>query len=348
MYKQFFGLSKSPFRLTPDPHFLFLTPAHREALSGLIYAISGQGGLAVLSGDAGTGKTTLLRMLLDSMPRSLVEFSYLLMPTVSPADFLRLVLMDFGVADVPNDKPACIQKLQDFLVSRRAQGRIPVLVVDEAHKLDLHVLEELRLLTNFEDANGKLLQILLAGQDELDVMLKREELRQFKQRIAHRFSVVPLSNHEVGQYIRHRWVRAGATRADPFTEEAVLQVALYSRGIPRVINTLCDNSLLLAFGDGIARIGPEHVQEVASDLDITLDRHASEIHGNRLALGSEARRAPIDEPAATEPRPLTAQQSVAPEERRPYGLSKAVASIVEAIFTRRGRTTRLRLNGDRS
>ncbi len=347
MYKQFFGLSKSPFRLTPDPHFLFLTPAHREALSGLVYAISGHGGLAVLSGDAGTGMTTLLRIILDSMPRSLVEFSYLLMPTVSPADFLRLVLMDFGVTDVPNDKPACIQQLQDFLISRRAQGRLPVLVVDEAHKLDVQVLEELRLLTNFEDANGKLLQILLAGQNELDAMLKRQELRQFKQRIAHRFSIIPLSNHEVGQYIRHRWVRAGATRADPFTEEAVLQVALYSRGIPRVINTLCDNSLLLAFGAGIARIGPEHVQEVATDLDITLDGHAGEACGKSLSSESEAGRAPIREPTATEPATITPRQSMGPERSASNGLAKGVASIFGAVFTKRERTIRLHLNEDR-
>jgi len=332
MYKQFFGLTKSPFRLTPDPHFLFLTPAHREALSGLIYAVSGQGGLAVLSGDAGTGKTTLLRMLLESMPRSVVEFSYLLTPTVSPADFLRLVLMDFGVADISADKPGCIQKLQDFLVSRRAQGRLPVLVVDEAHKLDLPVLEELRLLTNFEDANGKLLQILLAGQNELDIMLRREELRQFKQRIAHRFSIVPLSNHEVAQYIRHRWVRAGATRAEPFTEEAILQVALNSRGIPRVINTLCDNALLLAFGAGIARIGPEHIQEVASDLDITIERNAGDLHGRPAA--------------AAEPQ-VPGEESREAENATVGRPARPARSLLGAIFGRRDKTTRLRLNEER-
>ncbi len=348
MYKQFFGLTKSPFRLTPDPHFLFLTPAHREALSGLVYAISGHGGLAVLSGDAGTGKTTLLRMLLESMPRSLVEFSYLLMPTVSPADFLRLVLMDFGMADVPLDRPTCIQKLQDFLVSRRAQGRLPVLVVDEAHKLDIQVLEELRLLTNFEDANGKLLQIVLAGQNELDGILKREELRQFKQRIAHRFSVVPLSDREVGQYIRHRWLRAGATRADPFTEEAILQVALYSRGIPRVVNTLCDNSLLLAFGAGITRIGPEHVQEVATDLDITLERPVAEAPEKSLPQRREADRALSPAPVATEPKPAVDQPQAAPEPRPRDGPARGIASLFEGLFGRRDKTIRLRLREDRS
>ncbi len=335
MYKQFFGLTKSPFRLTPDPHFLFLTPAHREALSGLIYAVSSQGGLAVLSGDAGTGKTTLLRMLLESMPRSVVEFSYLLTPTVSPQDFLRLVLMDFGVPDVQADMPACIQKLQDFLVSRRSQGRLPVLVVDEAHKLDLPVLEELRLLTNFEDANGKLLQILLAGQNELDVMLKRDELRQFKQRIAHRFSVKPLSNQEVAQYIRHRWVRAGATGREPFTEEAILQVALNSRGIPRVINTLCDNALLLAYGAGIARIGPEHIQEVASDLDITVERETGE--ALRTRAGTEIAAAPQAPPAES------GAAMEAPPERQP----KPNRSFFGSLFRRRDKSIRLDLNEER-
>ncbi len=329
MYKQFFGLARSPFRLSPDPHFLFLTPAHREALSGLIYAISSQGGLSVLSGDAGTGKTTLLRMLLEAMPRSAVEFSYLLMPTVSPNDFLRLLLLDFGVPDVPADRTGCIQKLQDFLVSRRAQGRLPVLVADEAHKLDLPVLEELRLITNFEDANGKLLQVVLAGQNELDAMLKREELRQFKQRIAHRFFIAPLTHPEVAQYIRHRWFRAGATRPEPFTEEAVLQVALSSRGIPRVINTLCDNALLVAFASGIARIGPEHIQEVAADLDITPQPNVAGAQDNTV------------QPAA-EPEPAPAE-SVPEKAARPRGKT---ASLLGALFGRRKKTAGLRLNED--
>jgi general secretion pathway protein A len=347
MYKAFFGLSKSPFRLAPDPQFLFLTPAHREALSGLLCAIAGKAGLAVLSGDAGTGKTTLLRMLLESIPQSHVDFSYMLVPTVTPAEFLRMALMDFGITEIPTDKPGCIAKLQEFLISRRAEGRLAVLVVDEAHKLSLDVLEELRLLTNFEDCDGKLLQILLAGQNELDETLRRTELRQFKQRIAHRFSIVPLSIHEVGEYIQHRWGRAGATGAHPFTLEAVYQIALCSRGIPRVINTICDNALLVAFGAGTKRIEPRHVQEVVTDLDITLDARAPELRisgsrgiGAQESLSPDERRSPADDRSQT--LHTTGMFQSQPRD----GLSKALGSIFETIFTRRARTIELGLNRD--
>jgi general secretion pathway protein A len=347
MYEAFFGLSRSPFRLAPDPQFLFLTPAHREALSGLLCAIAGKAGLAVLSGDAGTGKTTLLRMLLESIPQSHVDFSYVLVPTVTPAEFLRMALMDFGIADVPVDKAGCIAKLQEFLISRRSEGRLAVLVVDEAHKLALDVLEELRLLTNFEDCDGKLLQILLAGQNELDEVLRRTELRQFKQRIAHRFSIVPLSIHEVGEYIQHRWGRAGATGAHPFTLEAIYQIALCSRGIPRVINTICDNALLVAFGAGTRRIEPRHVQEVVADLDITIDPQTPESRmGGSRGIGGQTSPSPEERRASADDRPLMLDTSRMFQSQPRDGLSKALGSIFETIFARRARTIELGLNRD--
>lgn len=268
MYEAFFGLTRSPFRLAPDPHFFFLTRCNREALAGLTCAITSRAGLAVLSGDAGTGKTTILRMLLASLPDGQVDFSYVLTPTLSPGEFLQVSLADFGLSSLPPDKVGRLSALQEMLVQRRSQGRLAVLVVDEAHKLPLEVLEELRLLTNFEDAEGKLLQILLSGQNELDEILRREDLRQFKQRIAYRFTIPSLSAQEVGDYIQHRWHRAGDSRQHPFTEEAVKLVAQYSRGIPRVVNTICDNALLTAFSCQIARVGQEHVREAVADLDL--------------------------------------------------------------------------------
>ena len=268
MYEAFFGLTRSPFRLAPDPHFFFVTNSNREALAGLTCAITGRAGLAVVSGDAGTGKTTLLRTFLASFPNNRVDFSYVLTPTLSPTEFLRASLADFGLSSLPEDKAGLLAAMQEMLVERRRQGRLAVLVADEAHKLTLEVLEELRLLTNFEDAEGKLLQILLSGQNELDEILRRVDLRQFKQRVAYRFAIQPLSTEEVEHYIQHRWTKAGDHQHHPFTDEAVKLIAQYSHGIPRVVNTISDNSLIAAFGCQVHRVEKEHVLEAISDLDL--------------------------------------------------------------------------------
>jgi general secretion pathway protein A len=268
MYKQFFKLQINPFSMTPDPAFLFLTDAHREALAGLMYAVLGRKGIVILTGDAGTGKTTLLRKLLQSVPAPKANYNVVLNPTLTSAEFLELILMRFGIADIPSSKAQRLMLLQQFLLRSHEQDRISVLIIDEAHKLPPDVLEEIRLLTNLETADHKLLQIIMAGQNELTDVMRREDLRQLKQRIALRLTIQHLSSTEIRQYLQFRWKHAGGASEHPFTPEAVELIAQWSRGIPRVMNAICDNALLLAFGAGQAAIGPESVCEVATELDL--------------------------------------------------------------------------------
>ena len=265
MYNEFFGLSKEPFRLTPDPEFLYLTPQHCEALAGITYAIVGRKGFTVLTGDAGTGKTTLLTRVLGHLPTARVQSSVIINPTLSPSEFLESTLLDFGFREIPDSKAQRIVQFQAFLWKAQREGRITALIVDEAHKLSLEVLEEIRLLGNFESAQEKLLQVVLVGQSELDELLDREPLRQFKQRIAMRLAIEPLKGLEVERYIQHRWLKAGGAQS-PFTEDATSAIAQASRGIPRVINVICDNALMQAFGDRLARVEGRHILAVCREL----------------------------------------------------------------------------------
>lgn len=267
MYNESFGLRKNPFSLTPDPGFLFLTEQHREALVGLTCAIVQRRGFVVLTGDAGTGKTTLLARVLQFVPTSQLQFSVIMNPTLSPSEFLELALLDFGVTDVPASKAQRLWKLKNLLLQGQREGKVSALIVDEAHKLSPEVLEEIRMLGNFEEAEQKFLQILLVGQNELDDTLNRVDLRQMKQRIALRLSLAPLASKQVGQYIRHRWLRAGGTE-HPFSPEAIEAIATASQGIPRVINVLCDNALIAAFGARSQRVLDHHVREAAANLDL--------------------------------------------------------------------------------
>ena len=254
--------------MTPDPAFLFLTTAHREALAGLTYSILSRKGFVVLTGDAGTGKTTLLTRIFQSVPSTRVRFSVVLNPTLTPAEFLELSLLDFGITEIPASKAQRLVLLQQFLVDTHKKGQVAVLVVDEAHKLPPDVLEEIRLLSNFELADSKLLQIVLAGQTELCDVLNRQDMRQLKQRVAMRLVIHPLSPIGVEHYIQHRWQKAGAKQPHPFEPEAVSRIAQFSNGIPRLVNALCDNALMLAYAEGKTIISIEHVLEVAKDLDL--------------------------------------------------------------------------------
>jgi len=268
MYYQFFGLHKNPFSMTPDPEFLFLTPQHREALAGLTYAIMGQKGFLVLTGDAGTGKTTLLARVLRHLPASRIQASVILNPVLTAAEFLEMTLLDFGITEVPASKAQRLSKLRELLVTAEREKRICALIVDEAHKLSPEVLEEIRLLGNFERSDHKLIQILFLGQTELADMLNRNDLRQLKQRIAARFSIGAMADSEVAQYIQYRWKKAGGSEAAPFTAESLGRIAQFAKGIPRIINAICDNALIQAFGENAAMVEGRHVWESCAALDL--------------------------------------------------------------------------------
>jgi len=276
MYNGFFGLSRSPFSMTPDPRSLFLTDQHREALAGLSYAIVQQKGFAILEGQAGTGKTTLLRRLLEMLPQTEAMVSFVVNPILSADELLELLLIKFGVEDVPQSKALRLTRLELLLLNAHKSGRVPVLIVDEAHKLNNEVLEEIRLLTNFENDDCKLLQIVLTGQPELKDVLNRKDLWQLKQRIAVRLHIDPLSPEQVKQYIQHRWARAGATTVPPFGDDAIAVIAAHSRGIPRLINSICDNSLLAAYSENSLAVTPQIVSEVVVDLDLEVEPQAKQ------------------------------------------------------------------------
>ncbi|HWC00669.1 MAG TPA: AAA family ATPase [Bryobacteraceae bacterium] len=276
MYNQFFGVQKSPFNMTPDPGLVFMQQQHREALAGLVCAVLERKGFAVLIGDAGTGKTTLLARLLQHLRTARVQSSVILNPTVTTSEFLEMVLLDFGIADVPVSKAQRLARLQRLVLQGHAANRISLLVIDEAHKMTPELLEEVRLLGNFDLGDQKLLQIVLIGQDELGRLLNEPHLRQLKQRIAVRLSLGPVAKGDVGQYIRYRWTKCGGNPAVPFTEDAIDAIAKWSNGTARLINAICDNALTLAFGQGVRTVTSAHIHEVAKDLDLfPTDNHSA-------------------------------------------------------------------------
>ena len=267
MYESFFGLEKAPFTLSPDPRFLYSGERARDAFAGLLHGILNQRGFVVMTGESGTGKSTLIRAVLNEIPRERIASSLIFNPVVKPEEFLELALLDFGLNPVPATKPQRLAMLNDFLLQNHREGKISALFVDEAHTLTPELLEEIRLLTNFETAETKLLQIVLAGHTELDEMLDRHDLRQLKQRIAVRINLFPLpSAVEVGRYMQCRWQRAGASQDLPFEDAAITAVARYSGGIPRTINSLCDNTLMVAFASGSTSIPASIVEEIAMEL----------------------------------------------------------------------------------
>jgi len=269
MYEDFFGLSRRPFTMSADPQFLYLTPQHREAATGLIYSILKHKGMVTVTGDPGTGKTTVLKAVLSSISGAAIKVAYVSVPTMTAAEFLEFMLLQFGLANLARaNKAERLVMFERFLLNMYQKNRTVVLVVDEAHKLSDEILEEIRLLTNFETGQGKLVQVVLAGQPELDEVLRRGEMSQLKQRVAYRFSLKGLTEDEVGGYIAHRWSRAGGRTAPPFDDEATRQIALYSQGIPRLINAICDNALVMAYGDGSTEVRGVTILEAARDLDL--------------------------------------------------------------------------------
>jgi type II secretory pathway predicted ATPase ExeA len=267
MYKSFYNLQRNPFEITPDPSFLFPTTRHNEALASLYYGVTSHRGFVVLTGEVGTGKTLILRSLLGLLQHRDVAFALIFNPTLSPLEFIRYIARDFGLPVGDKAKDELIHILNGFLLQRHQKGLTTILVVDEAHHLSLEVLEEIRLLTNLETSQQKLLQIILAGQPELDPKLDSHELRQLKQRIALRCHLDALSVQETREYMRRRLQIAGATGAvQIFSGPAIEAVFNHSRGFPRLINTICENALLAGYAKHATTITSEIIDDVAREL----------------------------------------------------------------------------------
>jgi general secretion pathway protein A len=268
MYEQFFGLQARPFDLTPDPRYLVLTEIHREALSNLEYAFSSRKGVTLLLGDAGTGKTTLIRAAIDKQPAR-THCVHLQNPALNRSEFVQMLAAWFSLSDrARSSKADLLLELEGLLRSRRERQEMTVLIVDEAQSLSAELLEEVRLLTNIETNDEKLLSLVLAGQPELSQRLSQPSLRQFKQRIALRCELRPLTLTETGAYLTKRISAAGGVPAQIFTREAVVLIHERSRGIPRTINVLADNALLSGFAVGQRKITSKIVQEVCVDFDL--------------------------------------------------------------------------------
>jgi len=284
MYEKFFGLTKAPFSLVPDPNCIHLTAQHADAISGLAFGVLDRKGYLVLTGEAGLGKTTALRALSQVLSESNADTSVILAPTLTGPEFLEMALLNFGFRDIPSSKARRLKMLEEFLIHSDADGRVAALIVDEAHQLSPELLEELRLLGNFETSDRKLLQIVLVGQNELNDQLNLPQLWQFKQRITLRLSLRRLDREGVEEYIRFRWGKAGGGVEVPFSGSGMDAIAAWSSGVPRLINVLCDNCLLIAFSETRHEVDVKMVREACEELSLpatTIPRSAPSFAGAR-------------------------------------------------------------------
>ncbi len=266
MYNAFFGFSESPFSLSPDPAFFYRSEQHEEALANLVYGVQARKGFIVLSGEVGTGKTTMLECLRDYLESQYIEFAFLFNSRINVEQFFEMIAYDLDLRCPRTSKTEVLFALNQLLVEQAQDGRTVVLIVDEAHNLEWEVLEEIRLLGNLENRNGKLLQIILAGQPELDRKLDAPNLRQLKQRIVLRCNLQPFTLRDAVDYIQSRLERAGMPDQTVFSEELMAEIHLRAQGIPRVINAVCDNMLLTAFASESKVCTTDMLDEVCRDM----------------------------------------------------------------------------------
>ena len=266
MYQSYFGLAEAPFSIAPDPRYLYMSQRHQEALAHLLYGVNAGGGFVLLTGEVGAGKTTVCRCLLEQIPAS-CDVAYIFNPKLTVAELLSTICAEFGIACPPGNPSVkvYIDCINAYLLAAHAKGRHTVLIIDEAQNLSADVLEQLRLLTNLETNQRKLLQIILLGQPELAVMVARPELRQLAQRIIARYHLGPLDKHEVAAYVQHRLGVAGVQR--PIFPAALMsQLYRLSRGIPRIINVLCDRALLGAYSQNKEQIDRSTLKQAAYEV----------------------------------------------------------------------------------
>jgi general secretion pathway protein A len=266
MYNAFFGLKESPFNLSPDPSFLYRSSQHEEALANLIYGVQSRKGFIVLSGEVGTWKSTMLECLRNFLYAQQVEFAYVFNSRLTSTQFFEMVAYDFDLKCDRTSKTEVLFALDEYLIHRNNSGRNTALIVDEAQNLDWEVLEEIRLLGNLENPRGKLLQIVLAGQPELDRKLDAPDYRQLKQRVALRCTLYPFQENETVEYITSRLAKAGMAEQTVFSPELLSEIHYRTQGIPRVINAVCDNLLLTAFASETKIVAQEFLEEVTADL----------------------------------------------------------------------------------
>ena len=272
MYKKFFGLKENPFNVNPDPRYLFLTNNTQEALACLTYGIETRKGFILLTGEVGTGKTTLINKLLEWLHKERVSTAFVFNPRLSVSQFFDFMMADFGIPCESRQKGQMLLKLNQWLLERYQAGERAVLIVDEAQNLSPQMLEEIRLLTNLETSTEKLLQIVLSGQPELEQKLNQPQLRQLRQRITLRAKTRHLTLEETEGYIHERLRIAGAENTDIFEPEAIVAVHRFARGIPRVTNLVCEHALVSAYVDQRNPVPPAIVEEVAHDFDLdTID-----------------------------------------------------------------------------
>ncbi len=267
MYNAFFGFTETPFSLSPDPAFLYRSPQHEEALANLIYGVQNRKGFIVLTGEVGTGKTTMLECLRDHLEQQYIEFAFIFNSRLTPQQFFEMIAYDLDLRCNKSSKTEVLFALNHMLIQQANEGRTTVLLVDEAHNLEWDVLEEIRLLGNLENPRiGKLLQIILAGQPELERKLDAPDLRQLKQRIVLRCDIKPFDEADAAAYINLRMEKAGMPDQKVFSPALMREIHTRSQGIPRIINALCDNLLLTAFAMEQKVATPAMLDEVCQDM----------------------------------------------------------------------------------
>ncbi len=266
MYKAFFGLTENPFNLSPDPHFLYRSPQHEEALANLIYGVQSRKGFVVLTGEVGTGKTTMLECLRDYLDYHRIAFAFLFNSRINASEFFEMIAYDLDLQCNRTSKTEVLFALNQILLQQANLGSTAVLLIDEAHNLEWEVLEEVRLLGNLESRQGKLLQIVLAGQPEFDRKIDAPNLRQLKQRIVLRCGLKPFDETETQEYITSRLEKAGMSHQSVFPPELIAEVHRRAQGIPRLINALCDNLLLTAFAMESRIASVDLLDEVCRDM----------------------------------------------------------------------------------
>ena len=267
MYCKFFGLKEKPFNTTSDPAFFFLSNKHKEALAHLHYGVAQRKGIMLLTGEIGTGKTTLCRFFLSELKKN-VKTAFILNPRFSETQLLESIVLDFGIKSAGKGKFELIRGLNNFLLKESAKGNNVVLIIDEAQNLKPELLEQVRLLSNLETEKEKLLQIILVGQPELNEKLGLYGLRQLRQRIMVKYHILPLEGQEIDEYIKHRLKIAGLKkdRID-FSQEAIATISAFSSGMPRLINMVCDRALLSAFAKETAKIEQNIVNQCLDELN---------------------------------------------------------------------------------